>query len=525
MAKHDYIIVGSGINALVCAALLAKKGNKVLVLERNDRLGGCIRTEEITVPGFKHDVLSGWHPLFTTSPAYATLKDELEKFGLIYCNTQTPTAGLLEDGRKFILQRSREENIKTLNALSSGDGDRYQAAMSELEQSLGLTFTLLGSELWTWSTAKVFLRALFKRGPRQLVQYFGYCLETSRAWLQNNFKGEEFHACMAPWPTHAGMGPESTASGHMARIMAFTLEMAGCPVVKGGSYQLVEAFRQLIESHGGELRVDADVERIINENGRAVGVATSGGNDYAANKGVICSMTPTQLYTRLLTPNDIPKNVLRQAKEFRYGNGDMQIHIALNAEPKWRDPELNEVPMVHLTTGIDGVSRALNEAECGLLPRQATIVVGQPTVLDPSRAPGGKAILWIQLQELPSVINGDAAGEIAVPENGNWDEKTREAYADRIINRLAEHIPNLKENIIGRSVLSPADLEAININLVGGDPYAGACSLDQFFLWRPLRAVKNHETPIKNLYHIGASTHPGPGLGGSSGFLVANNLA
>ena len=138
--------------------------------------------------------------------------------------------------------------------------------------------------------------------------------------------------------------------------------------------------------------------------------------------------------------------------------------------------------------------------------------------------PEGKGLLWIQLQELPRHIKGDAAGEIPIPADGSWTEEVREAYADRIIDRIAEHIPNLKQNIIARCVLSPADLEAININLVGGDPYGGDCSLDQYFLWRPLRALKNHQTPLKNLYHIGASTHPGPGLGGGSGYLVAKNL-
>lgn len=133
-------------------------------------------------------------------------------------------------------------------------------------------------------------------------------------------------------------------------------------------------------------------------------------------------------------------------------------------------------------------------------------------------------MLWIQLQECPRQVRGDAAGEIAAPADGAWTEAVREAYADRIIDRLTRHIPNLKDSIIGRKALSPADLEALNINLVGGDPYGGACSLDQFFLWRPLRALKNHDTPVKNLYHIGASTHPGPGLGGGSGYLVAQSL-
>ena len=523
MNKYDCIIVGSGINALVCAALLGKQGRKVLVLERNDRLGGCIRTDEITAPGFVHDVLSSWHPLFVTSPGYAELKEDLEKNGLEYCNTDSPTAVALPDRTSFILKNSRQENIAAMNALADGDGDRYGAAMAELEQSLGLTFTLLGSELWRGSTLKVLLSTLMKMGPFKLAQYFGAGLQPARSWLDTTFNSNAVSACLAGWPSHAGIGPDAPASALMAQVIAFTLEMVGCPVVKGGNYNIVRAFQRVIEAHGGELQVNADVTRVITENGWATGVNTRAGTEYRGDK-VICSVTPNQLYENLLEPADVPADVAAQTRNYRYGNGDMQIHLALSEPPQWHAPGLENVAITHITGGADAVSRAINEASRGLLPAEATIVVGQPAALDPSRVPAGKGLLWIQLQECPRRITGDAAGNIEPPANGAWSEAVREAYADRIIDRLTHYIPNLKESIIARTVLSPADLEAININLVGGDPYGGACSLDQFFLWRPLRALKNHATPVKNLYHIGASTHPGPGLGGGSGYLVAKSL-
>ena len=155
---------------------------------------------------------------------------------------------------------------------------------------------------------------------------------------------------------------------------------------------------------------------------------------------------------------------------------------------------------------------------------EPTICVGQPTAFDPSRAPQGKAILWLQLPEAPRVIKGDAASQIDPPADGKWTEAVREAYASRIETILSRHIEGFRDTIIKRRCYSPADLEAMNVNLVGGDPYGGACTIDQFFLWRPMRGLANHATPIKNLYHIGASTHPGPGLGGGSGFLLASAL-
>ncbi|MGB2200913.1 MAG: phytoene desaturase family protein, partial [Pseudooceanicola atlanticus] len=170
------------------------------------------------------------------------------------------------------------------------------------------------------------------------------------------------------------------------------------------------------------------------------------------------------------------------------------------------------------------VSKAVNEAERGLLPEVPTICVGQPCAADPSRAPEGKSVLWLQLPEAPRMVKGDAAGTIDTPENGEWTEALREAYADRIEDILANHIRAFKSRIVTRRALSPADLEGMNMNLVGGDPYGGACTLEQFFLWRPFSDSKRHGTDIKGLYHIGASTHPGPGLSGGSGFLIAKEL-
>jgi phytoene dehydrogenase-like protein len=212
-------------------------------------------------------------------------------------------------------------------------------------------------------------------------------------------------------------------------------------------------------------------------------------------------------------------------KRFRYGKGNMQMHYALSAPPRWKGGgDLGKVALLHLTPGLDGVSRAANEAERGMLPAEPTVCVGQPTALDPSRAPEGGAVLWLQLPEAPRHIKGDAAGEIAAPADGRWTEEVRERYADRVEAILAGHIKGFRKTVVARRTYSPADLEAMNVNLVGGDPYGGFCGIDQFFLWRPFKGSVNHATYVPGLHHIGASTHPGPGLGGGSGFLLASSL-
>ena len=523
---YDVVIVGSGINSLVAAGILAQAGRRVCVLERNDRLGGCIRTEELTVPGFKHDVLSGYYPLFVTSPGYRELKSDLHRHGLTFLNTDCPTAVLLPNNDGMVLKRDQEENVAAMNTLASGDGDAYRDGIAELLDRAGLTFGLLGKDLWSYDALKLLLSEAWRTGLHELFSFFGLALKNCRSWLEKSFKSDLTRALLAPWPLHVGLGPDSTLSGFMDRLVFLTLEQAGMPVVKGGSQAIVDAFVKYVEEKNGVFVANADVERILVEGSKAVGVQTVDGSQYRANSAVMCNVTPTQLYERLLPSENVPAKIAKEVKSYQYGRGDMQIHLALNEPPRWPNPELNKVAMVHVTPGLNGVSRAVNQANQGLLPEEATIVVGQPTAMDPSRAPEGKWIFWIQLQELPGngQIKGDAAGIIQTPGNGEWNKPLAERYADRIIDRLDKHIPNLKQSIVGRKVLSPADLEALNINLVGGDPYSGICSIDQFFLWRPLRATQNHSTPVKGLYHIGASTHPGPGLGGVSGYLAAKEV-
>ena len=522
----DYVIAGSGINALVAASLLSLKGKKVLVLERNAMIGGCIRSEEATIPGFTHDVMAATFVLFLLSPAYAALGPELEKRGLAFAHPEIPTGVLRPDGSNLVLRRDRKANVAAFEALAAGDGQQYAADMETLGANAPFLFALLGGRLWSWDMAKLAAREAWRRGPLALSSFFGAALISARHWLQPYYKSDLFHALLAPWVLHTGLGPESTYSGQMAQVIAFALEAAGAPIVKGGAANILTAFEQLIRDHGGEIRTNADVaEVIVDEAGRATGVVLASGERIGAADGVICSMTPNQLYGRLLKnwPGAAPMR--EEARGFVHGKGNMQIHYALKAAPQWANPELGKVALLHLTPGLDGVSKAVNEAERGMLPVEPTICVGQPTALDPSRAPEGSAILWLQLPEAPRLIKGDAAGEIPTPADGRWTEALREAYADRIEALLCRHIPDFKSLVLARRCYSPADLEAMNVNLVGGDPYGGACTIDQFFLWRPLRGTKNHATPVKRLYHIGASTHPGPGLGGGSGFLLANGLA
>lgn len=516
MAAVDHIIIGSGINALVAGAMLGLKGDRVLLLERESVAGGCLRTEEVTLAGFQHDVMAATFVLFMTSPAGAVLGPHLARHGLEYCHTPHPTAVLRPDGSALVLSTDRAKNISAFNALAAGDGDRHGADVGAIEADAPFLFSLLGGSLWSWPTAKLLVGQVRKRGLRGLAAWMGSALAPARGWLEG-YQSPLVQALWAPWVLHCGLTPESTYSAQMGKVVAFALEAAGAPVIKGGAGAAVAAFRGLIEEKGGQIRCGADVDKITVKDGRVTGVRLADGEEIAC-RSVLASVAPGQLYGRLLDVN-LPED-RAATQSYRHGRGDFQLHYALDAVPEWVTDGLQDVALIHLADGIDSVSKSANEAERGMLPATPTICVGQPHRLDPSRCPEGKAILWLQIPDAPRVIKGDAGGTIA---GHDWDT-VKEAFADRLEAILSRHIKNFDKIKLARRAYSPADLERMNINLVGGDPYGGACSIDQFFVWRPFAHSTNGVGPVRGLIHIGASTHPGPGLGGGSGFNAAKRL-
>jgi phytoene dehydrogenase-like protein len=518
--RPDHIIIGSGINALVAGALLALKGDRVLLLEREAVPGGCLRTEEITLPGFQHDVMAATWVLFMASPAGAVLGPHLARHGFDYCHTPHPTAVIRPNGEALVLTTDRAKNIATFNGLVAGDGDAHARDVGGIEADAPFLFALLGGALWSWPTAKLLWAQVRKRGLRGLAAWFGTALTPARGWLETGYQSPLVQALYAPWVLHTGLTPESTYSGQMGKVIAFALEAAGAPIVKGGSGRAVAALRALIEEKGGEIRCGADVDRILVADSRVRGVALAGGQEIACGS-VLASVTPGQLHERLLRGVNLPEDQAA-AKAFRHGRGNFQLHYALDRLPEWLSAGLEDVALIHLADGVDSVSKSANEAERGMLPATPTICVGQPHRLDPSRCPDGKAILWLQIPDAPRVVKGDALGEIAT--DGAWTEAVREGFADRIEAILKRHIRDFDAIKLARRAYSPADLQSMNINLVGGDPYGGLCSIDQFFIFRPYAHSTNGVGTVRGLIHIGASTHPGPGLGGGSGFLAAKRL-
>lgn len=516
----DAVVIGSGINGLVAAAELATSGWSVALVERNAEPGGFIASGELTAPGYTHDTFSSWHPEFVTGGAYATLGEQLHAHGLRYLNADGYVTGTVRrDGSAVLAHRDPQTTVEAF--ASPRDRTAYLDVLAHSEATIAQIGGLLGAELHS-SQPLAHIAKLARAGRRAGLEGLLRDTATSgRGWCRRTFDGDEVDALWAPWLLHSGLSPDHASGAVMIPLFAFTLHAAGLPIVEGGQGRFLAAFRGLLEAHGAELVLGEPVERVLVEGERAVGVAT-GSRTIRARRAVIASVAPHALYGELLPPGAVAPAVVTASERYRPGRAAMQIHVALSAPPRWTDSRLSEVPLLHLGEGSSSTAIACAEAEAGLLPREATVVVGQQSVLDPGRVPAGGATLWIQLQEVPLHPRGDAAGELRA--DGTWTPELTDAYVRRIIGRVAQHAPGLERTVLATRAFTPEDLRAYNPNAIGGDPYGGAADLDQRLLWRPFPEAAHHQTPVDGLWQIGAATHPGPGLSGASGHLVAQTL-
>jgi phytoene dehydrogenase-like protein len=516
----DAIVVGSGINGLVAAAELAQAGWSVILLERNAEIGGFIASEERTLPGYLHDTFSSWHPLFVSGPAYAALGELLHGQGLEYRNTDGwLTASVGDDGRATLAHRDPQRTAAEF--AHAEDRDAYLALLQRLGQNMASIGGLLGCEVRSRALVRHTIGLVRNGGLRGAEWWLRAAITSGRTFSRRYFRGHEVDHLYAPWLLHAGLCPDHAAGGLMVPLFAGLLHGFGLPVVAGGAGQFVAAFRSLLGSLGVRIETGIDVECVLVEQGRAIGVAAAGCT-FRARRAVLASVTPGALYGRLLPEGTVNPALRAEAAGFRHGRAALQIHVALSAPLGWRDPRLAEIPLIHLSDGSADTGVACAEAEAGLLPANPTVVVGQQYLLDPVRVPAGAAALWVQLNEAPYAPRGDAAGELDTTRG--WTEALARGYGDRVLDRIALQAPDLWDKVRAVDVMTPNDLWGRNPNAVRGDPYGGSSELDQSLLWRPLASSGRHATPVSRLWHIGASTHPGAGLGGGSGHVVATNL-
>ena len=447
MAGFDAVFVGSGVNSLAGGALLAKEGWRVCVLERNDWLGGAIKTVDgLTAPGFTHEVFSSWHPLWVGSPAYAELKPELDALGLEYLNTDLPTAAAFPDGSSAFLSTDGDANVAEL-------GEAWQRQFDQFMAGAEIAFGVLGTELWSGAGLLVRPQGVpALRPPRP-----GRVRRTHIA-LGTGLADRHVRERARPRPA----GAMGAAHGTRTRSGGVGVHDAGDRLrAAARRHAGAEGWRRQARRGSGDHHPQRG-RRAADRDGRRADRRLRGSRDrrpardgesIAASRAVLACVTPTQLYGRLLGESDAPKHVRDAALRFRYGRGEMQIHIAMNELPRWKgDDRLARTPLLHLTPGLDGVSRAVNEADRGLLPAEATIALGQPMTLDPTRAPEGSWVIWVQLQELPQRLKGDAAGELDTSAGVDRGAARGVCRPDRRADRPPHREPRVRDRRSGRHV-------------------------------------------------------------------------
>ncbi|MGB3539826.1 MAG: NAD(P)/FAD-dependent oxidoreductase [Mesorhizobium sp.] len=522
MSEFDAIFVGAGHNSLACAAHLALKGWKVGVFERNALTGGAVQTREYTLPGFRHDFGAMNLSLFAGSAFHRKYANELKTHGLEFAPVADCFASAFPDGSWLGVSTDIEKTAARITTLSPVDAESWRRLVAAFPGEAEHLFALLGSPMSARVLAAIAWKLWRKKGVSGALDTARLLLSSPRAWLEENFQSPQVRATLATWGMHLDFAPDIAGGAVFPYLESMANQSFGMVLGKGGADTIIRALENMLAAASGTVLTGSEVTEITTSAGKATGIRLASGETHMARKAVIAGVAPGAL-TKKLLPNGSGNAAFDTSMEkFRHAPGTMMIHLALDSLPDWKaGEELQRFAYVHLAPSLETMAKAYQEATAGLLPAEPVLVVGQPTAIDPTRAPQGRHVLWVQVRMLPATILGDAAGEIAP---AHWDA-VKERYAERVLAIIETYAPGLGAKILGRAVFSPLDLERENPNLVGGDQICGSHHLSQNFLFRPARGFARWNTPVENLHLVGAGTWPGAGVGAGSGFLLARQLA
>ena len=345
-----------------------------------------------------------------------------------------------------------------------------------------------------------------------------FLLQSPRGWLTETFQHPHVQAMLGAWGMHLDFAPDVAGGAMVPYLEGMAGQAFGMVIGQGGADTIVKALVAALQAQGGVVELNAAVTRILKDGTRASGIELADGRKIMATKAVIAGVAPGALPG--LTGGTTPAFDAGMTR-FSHAPGTMMIHLALSDLPDWNAPDLKTFAYVHIAPSLDQMARTYQQAKAGLLPDEPILVVGQPTVVDPSRAPPGKHSLWVQVRMAPGTILGDAKGQITTTD---WAEAAV-PFAERALDILEAHAPGTRAKTLARRIVSPVELQADNPNLVGGDQVCGSHHLSQHFLFRPMRGHADGSTPIRNLHLTGAAVWPGAGTGAGSGYLLARQLA
>ena len=490
--RRDAVVVGSGPNGLAAAIALARAGRDVLVLEAQPRLGGAVATEKLTLPGFRHDTFSSVYPAAAASPVFARMP--LHEHGLRWVQPELAMAHPLPDGRAALLARDLDATVASLDALAPGDGERWRALVTPyLERFDALRDTMLGGFPPVAGGAK--LLAGLKLGG--VLEFARLLLSSAESLGDELFRSGGAKA----WLFGAALHGDAPIGGAGSAISGLYLNLlghaVGWPSPAGGAGRLAEALVAHLRSLGGATRTDARVVRVDASGGRVRGVAVADGSRVEAPL-VVLDTSPQALVA--LAGDALPDAYVRRLVRFRPGPRTLKLDWALDGTVPWQAEQVCSAGTVHVGGDAPEVRGAMLEVEAGRMPERPFLLFGQQSVADPTRAPAGKHTAWAYTH-VPAEIDVAAASEAV------------EAQVERFA-------PGFRDRVIGRHVLAPADLEARDANLIGGDVGGGSYALDQL-VFRPVPSLSPYRTPLRGLYLGSASTFPGGAVHGVPGDAAA----
>jgi phytoene dehydrogenase-like protein len=485
------VVVGSGPNGLAAAITLAEAGRSVTLLERSDRLGGAIATEELTLPGFRHDTFSSVYPAAAASPVFA--RWPLEAFGLRWVHPRYCYAHPLPDGRAAVLSRDVEETAVSLDALNPGDGAAWRDFVSPYVEHFGAwRDTMLAGFPPLAGPAK--LLAAVRLGG--LLDWARLLLMPAQALANELFGAEGARAWLYGAAAHGDVPPDGAGSAIAAAHLNVMGHAVGWPSPEGGAAGLAGALTGYFVSLGGQTRTGAPVARIAVEGGRAVGVELANGERLAASI-VVADVTPRAL----LSLADLGGRYAAGLRRFRYGPATLKVDWALSGPVPWTAEAVRGAGTVHVAGAEEEMLDAL--ASRGL-PERPVLLFGQQSVADPTRAPAGQHTAWAYTHGPPEL---------------DWARET-ERHVERVEAQIERFAPGFRDLVLARHVLSPADLQARNPNLPAGDVGAGSYTLDQA-VFRPLPSLTPYRTPVRGLFIGSAATFPGGAAHGVPGHAAA----
>lgn len=491
----DAVVIGAGPNGLTAAATLARQGWSVLLLEAKDRPGGAVYTEELTRPGYHHDVGAAFFPFADHSPAFRAL--DLTGAGLRWANAPVESAHPGPDGSCPCICR----DVARAAASFGEDGPAWER-LASWQAAMGprLAEALLAPLPALRPALRLGLRSLFRLGRVGLM--------TTAGFARRQFRTEPARRVIPALALHVDLGPEDLGGTGLGLVLALLAAGSGFRVPIGGARAITDALLRRFTEAGGQLRLGTHADAIRVERRRAVAVRTADGEEIGVRRAVLADVTAPALYLQLLGGHDVPSWVRRAARRFRFGWGTFKIDWALNGPVPWTAEAARQAAVVHTGDSLEDLVRFTREARRGRLPTNPYLVIGQQSLVDPSRAPAGGQTLWAY-SRVPSQL----------PDG--W-RAHREAFADRVEERIERLAPGFRERIVARAVQAPPDLEAMDENLVGGDLGGGSAQLDQQLFFRPLFPYFGHRTPVRGLYLASASAHPGAGVHGACGFNAAS---